>query len=117
MYFTESAIFIQGRQFQRLCLHKAASEKGSILKGKKLLPILSRPLFRRMAKKKKKKKKTDMGFALFRLVDCVLSILICFILTSRKHIFIILTPLNPIKYSKTAVYRGLHYCSYFCSKT
>ena len=26
--------------------------------------------------------------------------------TSRKHAYIILTPLNPILYSKTGVYRG-----------
>ena len=28
-----------------------------------------------------------------------------------------LTPLNPILYSKTVVYRGMHYFSYICSKT
>ena len=28
--------------------------------------------------------------------------------TSRKHAFIILTPLNPLLYSKTGVYRGIH---------
>ena len=37
-------------------------------------------------------------------------------LSSRKHAFIILTPLNPTLYSKTGVYRGIHYFSYFCSK-
>ena len=36
--------------------------------------------------------------------------------TSRKHAYIILTPLNPLLYSKTGVYRGIHYFSYFCSK-
>ena len=36
--------------------------------------------------------------------------------TSRKHAYIILTPLNPLLYSKTEVYRGIHYFSYFCSK-
>ena len=35
---------------------------------------------------------------------------------SRKHTYIILTPLNPLLYSKTGVYRGIHYFSYFCSK-
>ena len=39
-------------------------------------------------------------------------------ITSRKYdIYIILTPLNPTLYSKTRVYRGIHYFSYFCSKT
>ena len=38
-------------------------------------------------------------------------------LTSRKHIYIILTPFYPILCSKTGVYRGIHYFSYFCSKT
>ena len=28
--------------------------------------------------------------------------------TSRKHAYIVLTPLNPISYSKTGVYRGRH---------
>ena len=36
---------------------------------------------------------------------------------SREHTYIILTPLNPILYSKTGVDRGIHYFSYFCSKT
>ena len=37
--------------------------------------------------------------------------------TSRKHTYIILTPLNPnFIYSKTGVYRGIHYFSIFCSK-
>ena len=36
---------------------------------------------------------------------------------SRKYAYIILTPLNPLLYSKTGVYRGIHYFSYFCSKT
>ena len=36
--------------------------------------------------------------------------------TSWKHSYIILTPLNPFLYSKTGVYRGIHYFSYFCSK-
>ena len=31
---------------------------------------------------------------------------------SREHIYIILTPLNPILYSKTGVYRGINYFSY-----
>ena len=37
---------------------------------------------------------------------------------SRKHTYIILTPLNPLLYSKskTGVYRDIHYFSYFCSK-
>ena len=29
--------------------------------------------------------------------------------TSRKHTCIILTPLNPLLYSKTGVYRGIHF--------
>ena len=37
--------------------------------------------------------------------------------SSRKHTYIILTPLNPILCSKTGVYRDIHYFSYFCSKT
>ena len=36
---------------------------------------------------------------------------------SRKHTYIILTPLNPTLYGKTGVYRGIHYFSYFCTKT
>ena len=36
---------------------------------------------------------------------------------SRKHAYIILTPLNPSLHSKTGVYRGINYFSYFCSKT
>ena len=35
---------------------------------------------------------------------------------SRKHAYIILTPLNPLLYSKTGIYRGIHDFSYFCSK-
>ena len=31
--------------------------------------------------------------------------------------YIILTPLNPPFICKTGVYRGIHYLSYFCSKT
>ena len=37
-------------------------------------------------------------------------------LASRKHTYIILTPETPLLYSKTGVYRGIHYFSYFCSK-
>ena len=37
--------------------------------------------------------------------------------TSWKHAYIILTPLNPLLYSKTGVHRGINYFSYFCSKT
>ena len=37
-------------------------------------------------------------------------------LSSRKLTYIILTPLNPTLYTKTGVYRGIHYFSYFCSK-
>ena len=37
---------------------------------------------------------------------------------SRKHTYIILTQLKKtLLYSKTGVYRGIHYFSYFCSKT
>ena len=35
--------------------------------------------------------------------------------TSRKHAYIMLTPLNSTLYSKTGIDRGIHY-SYFCSK-
>ena len=35
----------------------------------------------------------------------------------RKHAYIVLTPLNPLLYSETGVYRGIHHFSYFCSKT
>ena len=35
----------------------------------------------------------------------------------RKHAYIMLTPLNSTLYSKTGVYRGIHYFSYFFSKT
>ena len=37
-------------------------------------------------------------------------------LTSRKHAYIFLTPQTPLLYSKTGVYRGIHYFSYICSK-
>ena len=37
--------------------------------------------------------------------------------SSWKHTYIILTPLKPHIYSKTGLYRGIHYFSYFCSKT
>ena len=36
--------------------------------------------------------------------------------SSRKHTFIILTSLNPLLYSETGLYRGVHYLSYFCLK-
>ena len=36
--------------------------------------------------------------------------------SSRKHVYIILTPLNPTFYSKTGVYSGIHYFSYFVKK-
>ena len=40
------------------------------------------------------------------------------LLKSRNHTYINLTPLNPtLLYSKTGDYRGIHYFSYFCSKT
>ena len=35
---------------------------------------------------------------------------------SRKHAYIILTPLNPTFIKYTGVYRGVLYFSYFCSK-
>ena len=38
------------------------------------------------------------------------------LIPSRKHAYIILTPLNPLLYSKTEVYRGIHYFSYFAQK-
>ena len=38
-------------------------------------------------------------------------------LESRKHAYIILTHLTPLLCSKTEVYKGIHYFSYFCSKT
>ena len=34
----------------------------------------------------------------------------------RKHACIILTPWNSLLYSKTGIYKGIHYFSYFCSK-
>ena len=37
--------------------------------------------------------------------------------SSRKHTFTSLTPLTPLLYSKTGVYKGIHYFSYICSKT
>ena len=37
--------------------------------------------------------------------------------TSRNYTYIILTPLKPIFYSKTWVYRSIYYLSDFCSKT
>ena len=40
----------------------------------------------------------------------------CYCVSSRKHTYIILTPLNPHLYSKTGVYRSIHYFSYFCPK-
>ena len=69
-------------------------------------------------KKKKKKKKT--------FLCCDSSFFVCvffffffffFFFSSRKHAWIILTPLTPLLYCKTGVYRGIHYFSYFCSKT
>ena len=57
---------------------------------------------------------TDNGILLLILLDCYKHVP-CF--SSRKPPYIILTPLNPSLYSKTWVYRGIHYFSYFCSKT
>ena len=34
--------------------------------------------------------------------------------SSRKHTYIILTPLNPTFLYQNLVYRGMHYFSYFC---
>ena len=53
---------------------------------------------------------------LLKLIDCGYSLEPpC---PSRKHAYIILTPLKtPLLYSKTGVYRGIHYFSYFCSET
>ena len=48
---------------------------------------------------------------------CPLKILTQHVKLSRKHAYIILTPLTRLLYSKTGVYRGIHYFSYFCSKT
>ena len=39
------------------------------------------------------------------------------IFPSRKHAYIILTPINPTFISKTGVYMGIYSFSYFCSKT
>ena len=39
----------------------------------------------------------------------------CSMFTSRKHTYIILTPLNTILCSKAGVYRSIHHFSYFCS--
>ena len=35
---------------------------------------------------------------------------------SRKHTYIVLSPLNPTLYSKTGVYSGIHLFDYFYSK-
>ena len=49
------------------------------------------------------------------LTSCPMS---CNMITSQKHAYIILTSLNPTYiYSKTGVYKDIHYFSYFCSKT
>ena len=40
------------------------------------------------------------------LIQYMFCELLCSLLTSRKHAYIILTPLNPTLYSKTEVYRG-----------
>ena len=56
-------------------------------------------------------------FTLRHVVSRYLSHVIRKCHSSRKHACIILTPLNPtFFYSKTGVYRGIHYFSYFCSK-
>ena len=39
-----------------------------------------------------------------------------FLPSSRKHAYIMLTPETPLLYSKTGVYRGIHYFSCFFSK-
>ena len=36
---------------------------------------------------------------------------------SQKYTYIILAQLHPILFSKTGVYRGTNYFSYFCLKT
>ena len=36
-----------------------------------------------------------------------------FLMLSRKHAYIILTPLNPLLYIKIGIYRGIQYFSYF----
>ena len=41
---------------------------------------------------------------------------LCFFFTSKKYAYIILTPLNPLLYSETGVYWGIHYFSYFARK-
>ena len=50
---------------------------------------MSRTLQKKKKKKKKTKNKTDNDSP------------------SRKHAYIILTPLNPLLYSKTGVYKGI----------
>ena len=48
---------------------------------------------------------------------CLCVCVLCVCDTSRKHAYIMLTPLNQTKfYSKTGVYRGIYYFSYFCSE-
>ena len=37
-------------------------------------------------------------------------------MTSREHVRVLQTPYTPLAYSKTGVYRGIHYFSYLCSK-
>ena len=52
----------------------------------------------------------------FCFICCICALcgsLFIFPLPSRKHAYIILTPQTPLLYSKTGVYRGIHYFSYF----
>ena len=39
------------------------------------------------------------------------------ILPSRKQVRVTNTPYTPLLYSKTGVYRGIHFYCYFCSRT
>ena len=52
----------------------------------------------------------DVHFVCYNCCNCI----IC--MSSRKHAYIILTPWTPLLYSKTGVYRGIHYFSYYCIK-
>ena len=48
-------------------------------------------------------------FVILQFCDCVFTYSDVSKMTSRKHTYIILNPLNPTLYSKIGVYRGKHY--------
>ena len=69
------------------------------------------------------KKYTGCNLKTTELLDCAL-IGICAVIRSNTvykiigahYAYIILTPLTPLLYSKTGVYKGINSFSYFCSK-